>query len=78
MSAVVRPELRNRLSCRACREGLGLHELLRPRSQRVVVRLTMIEDRVRAHDDHPQISIARARFFVQQLGERHGHLGPVP
>ena len=31
-------------------EGLGLHELLRPGSQRVVVWLSMIKDRMRAHD----------------------------
>jgi hypothetical protein len=31
-------------------EGLGLDELLRKGSQRVVVRLAMIEDRMRAHD----------------------------
>jgi len=40
-------------------EGLGLHELLRKGSQRVFVRLAMIEDRMRAHDKQcPQISIA--------------------
>jgi len=49
-------------------EGLGLHEFLREGSQRVLVRLAMIEDRMRAHDEQfPQISIAQFRDAAQPL-----------
>ncbi len=49
-------------------EGLALHEFLRKGSQRVVVRLAMIEDRMRAHDEQfPQISIAHFRDAAQPL-----------
>src|ERR1700687_4539483 len=80
MSAVVTPKLHYRLSCRANArhfigerdgdklEGLGLHEFLCPGSQRVFVRLAMIEDRMRAHDEQfPQISIAHLRDAAQSL-----------
>jgi hypothetical protein len=56
-------------------EGLVLHEFLCPGSQRVVVRLAMIEDRMRAHDEQcPQISIAQLRDAAQS----HLAAGRVP
>jgi hypothetical protein len=49
-------------------KGFGLDELLRKGSQRVFVRLAMIEDRMRANDKQfSQISVAHLRDTAQPL-----------